>query len=253
MNLFRLTRRRGILNTFLLFIATFGIMASIITFVFMQDLRMPTASDIAESRKEATPFDALTETQLQEGTMVEGKILYNMGDFSTSYNDNVHYTHHAILLGDKVMSIAIEDVRDNAFMHSQASNYKQILTQNELSIWQYHEDNNSSKNKKKKSKKNKKTVKQVIQENMQYESGIAFKGKIVKMDSKTEDALKNFVIPPEKTKPAFEIIPYEIKCIEPVSIPELIFVFAIPILEAIFGIAALILYIVRMRAHKYFP
>lgn len=254
MRLLYLIRRRGILNLILLLVATYGIMSFILTIVFIQEIHTPTVSEIADSRKETIPFDTLTEKQLQEGTMVEGKILFNMGEFTKSVDENKEkYTHYAILLDDKVMSFAIDDVKEDSSLHLQASNYRQLLAQNSLSIWQYHAENNGSQNKKKKSKKNKKTVKQVIQENMKYEPGIAFKGKVVKMDSTTEVALRDYVIPEGETEPVFEIVPYVIKSVRPVDLGGLILTYVIIALEGIVGFIALCIYILRMRAHKYYP
>lgn len=253
MSLIRVIRHIGILNFILLLVALIGIMSFILTIEALQDIHIPTTSDIADSRKETTPFETLTEKQLQEGTMVEGNILFNMGDFTKSVDNKEHYTHYAILLDDKVMSVAICDMNDNVLLGRQASDYRLSLVRNNLSIWQYHDENNDSKNKKKKSKKNKKTVKQIIQENMEYVPGIAFKGKVVKMDSTIEDALRNYVIPKGETEPVFEVVPYEIKSVGSVDLGELVLSYAIIALEGSAGIAALIIYILRRRAGKCFP
>ena len=151
------------------------------------------------------------------------------------------------------MSIAIEDVEDNFSLERQASTYEQTLAQNDLNIWQYHAEDDNSKTKKKKSKKDKKTVKQVIQETMEHQAGIDFRGKVVKMDSATEEALRNYVTPEGETEPAFEIIPYEIKSVEPVDLGGLILAYAIIALIGIVGVAALCIFILRIRAHKCFP
>lgn len=245
----------GILNFILLLVAPFGIIACIGTFVGVK-ATSPTASDIADSKKEAIPFESLTEKGLQEGTMVEGRILFNMGHFADRVyaNDSKHsYTAYVILLDDKVMSVAIEDAKARTSLERQALNYKLALDQNDLNIWQYHAEDDNSKNKKKKSKKNQKTVKQVIEENMKYTAGVDFRGKVVKLDSATEEALKNYVTPEGETEPAFEIIPYEIKSVEPVNMGELILAYALIALIGIVGVAALYIFILRMRAHKFFP
>lgn len=254
MILMRTIRYLGILNFILLLLACFGLMACIFSTVALRDKHTPTVSDIADSKKDAISFETLTEKQLQEGSMVEGKILFNMGNFTDSVDEKQEsYTHYAILLGDKVMSIALYDTIDNMDLKKQARNYTTYLTREGLSIWQYHDENDNSKKNKKKSKKNQKTVKQVIQENMANEPGVEFRGKVVKMDAATEEALRNYVIPEGETEPVFETIPYEIKCTRPVDLAENILAYVLTAIEGIVGIAALIIMILRIWAHKTTP
>lgn len=254
MGLIRIIRRVGILNIILFFVAFFGITICVGVFIAMPDSNIPTASDIVDSRKTPVSFETLTEKQLQEGTMVEGAIRFNMDEFAMSPDDKEgRYTHYAILLDDKVMSIAVYDMKDDDSLGRQARDYKQEFIRNDLSILQYHDDKNNAKDKKKKSKKNKKTVKEIIQETMEYEPGISFKGKVVKMDPDTETALRNYVIPEGEAEPAFEVIPYEIKFVRPVNLGELILAYALTVLAGIVGVAALFILVLRMRLHKTFP
>ncbi|MDE6568058.1 MAG: hypothetical protein K2K70_10060 [Lachnospiraceae bacterium] len=254
MGLIRIIRRVGILNIILFFVAFFGITMCVGVFIFMPDSNIPTASDIADSRKTPVSFETLTEKQLQEGTMVEGSIRFNMDDFARSPDDREgNYTHYAILLNDKVMSIAVYDVRDSSSLEHQENEYLREFHRNNLSIWQYHDEENSAKDKKKKSKKNKKTVKEVIQETMEHEIGVSFKGKIVKMDPDTETALRNYVIPEGETEPAFEVLPYEIKFVRPVNLGELILTYGLTVLAGIVGVAAFFILVLRIRFHKTFP
>lgn len=258
MNLFRtirLIRSMGILNFILFLLAFFGLMVFILLIALMpKATHIPTISEITDSKKETIPFETLTETQLQEGNIVEGIIRFNMGDFTKTVDeDQERYTHYPFLLGDKVMSIAVYDTKDNLALERQAGSYATHLSREGLSIWQYHEENNNSKKKKKKAKKDQKTVKQVIQENMEIEPGVDFRGKVTKMDTATEEALKNYVIPEGGSEPVFEILPYEIKTVRPVNLGGMIYAYLIITLFGIVGTAALVIFIWRMWHHKFSP
>lgn len=252
MNIIRIIRHIGILNLILLLVAVYGIMVFIGMIVSFQHTYTPTITDITDSMKEATSLETLTEKQLQEGSMIEGKILFNMGDFFTDNAEEYKEgcTHYAILLGDKIMSIAIHNTDPSYLLDIQATDYEFYLAHNGLNIWQYHAKNNSSKNEK---KKNQKTVKQVIQEKMETEPGVTFKGKVVKMDAATEEALRNYVTSEGETEPVFEVVPYEIKSTGIDNVREFILAYVMVALSGIVGIGALCIYILRMRAHKYFP
>lgn len=244
----RIIRYMGILNFILFWVALFGILACIpITVMLLLHPDNLTTSEIADIRKETIPFETLTEKQLQEGTMVEGNILINMGEFAKSVDDNKrNYEHYAILLDDKVMSISTYDSDDQSSLGGQASNYRLSLALNKLSFWE-------NRNSKKKSKKNKKIVEQVIQKNKENALGVTFKGKVVIMDGEIEDALRNYIVPSGGTEPAFEVIPYEIKCAGYDKLGEIILFYIIFVLGDIVGIAALCIFTLRMRAHNHFP
>lgn len=246
-------KRIGILNFILLVVASLAMLSFLlsITEIILTTDNL-TFSEIAESRKEAIPFETLTEKQLQEDTMVEGSIFFNMGDFAKSKDDDGDsYKHYAILFDDKVMSAAVHWTDDSLF-GSQATNYRvALLREGNFNVLQYHEGNNNPKNKnKKESQRKQEKVRQIIQETMESEPGIAFKGKVVKMDSTIENDLKDFVTPDGKKEPAFEIIPYEIKIVRH-DIVEYVVFYVLFVLEGVIGIGALCMLIVRLRRRRY--
>lgn len=52
---------------------------------------------------------------------------------------------------------------------------------------------------------------------------------------------------------SFEVIPYEIKCVRPVELGKLILSYVLTALAGVVGIAALCIFIMRMRLYKTFP
>lgn len=230
----------GVINFILLIVALCGIVAGICGGTALCTAHFPTRAEISDSRKEAIPFEALTEEQLQEGAIVEGRIFWNLDEFTGGPG----YSHYAVLLGDKVMSVAVDsfDFDNEPLWDQQADDYKHLLAVHGLSVLQYN-----SQDEKMKSTQNDKTVKQIIQEQMQHDSGIAFRGKVVKMDETAKDNLRKHVIPLGKEKPAFKVLPYEIRCMKPIDWAGIFFAFVITVVGGIIGIAALGIFILRMR------
>lgn len=244
--LIRLIWHIGVLNCLLFIVALFGILMSVTGVLCLRNVHFPTRDEISDSKKKAIPIETLTEEQMKEGAIVEGKIFLNLGEFpEVADNHNDSYSHYAIFIGDKVMSVAIDDFGGKeSLLHEQALNYKYLFVKNGLNILQY-----DTQNKTKKSRKNNKAVKQLIQEHMKDEPGIALRGKIIKMDDIVKFNLREHVTPDGKDNPALQVLPYEIQYIEPIDWTEILITYAMVVGGGVLGIATLGILILRRRMY----
>lgn len=138
---------------------------------------------IIDNRKTPVAFEDLKVSQLKPGMIVDGNISFNLGAFEESYDTKYGIKtgssqyYYAVMVEDKVM--AVETVEGGTVSNA--------LEKQSEDFWSYAEGEG---------------------DDLSLSSGIAIKGKVKKMDSETQDYLKDYLS--YGGEMFFEISPYVI-------------------------------------------
>lgn len=181
---------------------------------------------IIDNNKPVISYETLTEDQIKTGAVISGEIKHNLGAVAEEYSTRNGIKtgsssyYYAILVGNKVMAFKTSSASNKSMLDSQARRATDQLDEIMSSIEQNDDaDDSSTKNSKKKnSKKNKKKdaaqkeaeEAAALQEQVEEQMAVRFKGKVSKLDDDIERYLRESLTLTGESEPLLEIIPYSV-------------------------------------------